>query len=77
MVAAAGTVMDDGTVTKALLEARFTIRPPFGADPDKVTVQVSASAPVMEVVLHASALTVGDATVPVPLRLIAVVGALL
>ena len=66
-----------GTVTELLLLARETLRPPVGAEPDRVTVQASASDPVIEVLLQDTALTVGVTVVPVPLRLTVAVGALL
>ena len=77
LVAPAATVTEPGTVTALPLLARETLRPPVGAAPDKLTVQVSASAPVMEVLLQDTALTVGVTVVPVPLRLTTAVGALL
>ena len=51
--------------------------PPLGAEPDRLTVQESPSAPVMEVLLQEIALTVGATAVPVPLRLTVTAGALL
>jgi len=36
-----------------------TLTPPVGAEPVKLTVQASASDPVIEVLLHETALTVG------------------
>ena len=75
--APAGTETLAGTVTELLLLARETFRPPVGAEPDRVTVQASASAPVIEVLLQDTALTVGVTVVPVPLRLTVAVGALL
>ena len=77
VVAVAGTVTEAGTVTALLLLASATLRPPVGAEPDRVTVQVSASAPVMEVLLQDTALTVGVTVVPVPLRVTVAAGALL
>jgi hypothetical protein len=77
LVAVAGTVTELGTVTVPLLLDRPTLTPPVGAEPDKLTVHESASAPVMDVLLQATALTVGITTVPVPLRLTVAVGALL
>lgn len=75
--APAGTETLAGTVTELLLLAREALRPPAGAGPDKLTVHVSASDPVIEVLLQDTALTVGVIVVPVPLRLTAAVGALL
>ena len=77
LVAVAGTVTEPGTVTALLLLTRLTLMPPAGAGPDKFTVQASASDPVIEVLLQDTELTVGETAVPVPLRLTAVVGALL
>jgi hypothetical protein len=77
LVAVAGTVIEPGTVTALLLLERLTLWPPVGAEPDKLTVHVSASAPVMEVLLHDTALTVGVTVVPVPLKTTVAVGALL
>jgi hypothetical protein len=75
--AVAGTVTELGTVTALLLLARETLTPPVGADPDRLTVHESASAPVIELLLHETALTVGAIAVPVPLRLMVAVGAVL
>jgi len=77
LVAVAGTVIEAGTVTALLLLLSETLRPPVGAEPERFTVHVSASAPVMEVLPHDSALTVGATVVPVPLRLTVAVGAVL
>jgi hypothetical protein len=75
--AVAGTVTELGTVTALLLLASATLTPPVGADPDRLTVQESASAPVMEVLLQYTALTVGATAVPVPVKLTVAAGALL
>ncbi len=77
LVAAAGTVTQPGTATAELLAERPMANPPVGAEPDKLTVQESASEPVIDVLLHEIALTVGVTVVPVPLRLTAGVGTLL
>lgn len=77
LVAAAGTVTELGTETAELLVASTTLTPPAGAELDSVTVQESAIDPVMEVLLHFTALTPGVTSVPVPLRLTATEGALL
>ena len=69
LVAVAGTVTELGTVTVLALLERLTLRPPVGADPDKLTVHVSASEPVIDVLLQDTAFTVGETVVPVPLRL--------
>lgn len=75
--AVAGTEIVLGTVTEPLLLTIPTVTPPVGADPDSVTVQESASAPVIEVLLQETALTVGATAVPVPLRLTLAAGAVL
>jgi len=77
LVAEAGTVTEPGTVTELPLLARPTVMPPVGAAPDKLTVQASASDPVIEVLLQETALTVGKTAAPVPLRFTATAGALL
>ena len=77
LVAVAGTVTEVGRVTAPLVLARLTLSPPVGAEPDKVTLQESASVPVIEVLPHDTALTVGVTAVPVPVTLTAGVGALL
>ena len=69
LVAVAGTVTEVGTVTVLALLERLTLRPPVGAEPDKLTAHVSASEPVIDVLLQDSAFTVGATVVPVPLRL--------
>jgi len=58
LVAFAGTVMEDGTVTAAVLLARFTASPPEPAFEFKVIVQVSLSAPVTDVLLHVKVLNI-------------------
>jgi hypothetical protein len=59
---------DGGTVTAALLLARFTLMPPVGAPLATVTVQASVAAPVSEFVVQVSDDTAGRiAIVPVPL----------
>lgn len=73
----AGTVTEAGTATELLLLARLTLRPPLGAEPDRLTVHESDSAPVMEVLPQLTALTVGATDVPVPLKLTGDVDALL
>ncbi len=77
LAAVAGTVTELGTVTALLLLLRDTVTPTVGAEPDRLTVHVSASDPVIEVLPQFTALTVGITVVPVPLRLTAAVGALL
>jgi hypothetical protein len=77
LVAVAGTVTEPGTVTALLLLARLTITPPAGAMPDKLTVHESARDPVIEVLLHETALTVGATATPAPFRFTMAVGALL
>ena len=76
-VAVAGTETEAGTTTEPLLLASATLRPPEGADPESVTVQESARAPVIEVLPHVNALTVGATVEPVPVRLTVAAGALL
>jgi hypothetical protein len=73
----AGTVIEVGTVTALLLLARFTTKPPVGADPDKLTVQASVVDPVIEVLLQVIPLIVGVTVVPFPLMLTVTAGALL
>ena len=75
--AVAGTVTEAGTLTAELSLESATLSPPEGAEPDRVTVQASASVPVIEVVPQLMPLTVGVTVVPVPLRLTVAVGALL
>lgn len=77
LVAVAGTVTEPGIVTALLVLPRLTLMPPVGAAPDRLTVQASASDPVMDVLLQDTVLTVGKTAVPVPLRLTVAVGALL
>lgn len=77
LFAVAGIVMELGTVTALLLLARATLRPPVGAEPDKLTVHESERAPVIEVLLQERELTAGATDVPVPLRLTDALGALL
>ena len=60
LVALAGTVTDDGTVTAALLLERFTIIPPLGAELLNVTVHASVPAPVIDALLQESALNVDE-----------------
>jgi hypothetical protein len=69
LVAFAGTVTVDGTVTAVLLLARFTIIPPEGAPPFSVTVQVSVPAPVIEALPQEIDFKVA---IPIPLRVIVV-----
>lgn len=76
-VAVAGTVTEPGTVTELLLLERAILTPPVGAEADSVTVHESDSAPVMDVLLHDSPLTLGVVVVPVPLRATYTAGALL
>ena len=76
-VAVAGTVMEVGVVTEALLLASVTLTPALGALPESVTVHESASDPVIDVLPHVNPLTVGVTVVPVPLKLTDTLGALL
>jgi hypothetical protein len=64
--APAATVTDAGTVTAALLLARFTVRGPAAA-PVSVTVQASVAAPVSDALPHVTPFTAGC---PVPLSAI-------
>ena len=66
---APGTMTELGTTTFTLLLASETLIPPVGAEADRVTLQESASEPVIEVLAHESELRVGTFVVPVPLRL--------
>ena len=77
LVAVAGTVTEAGTVTAPLLLARLTLTPPVGAEPERLTEHESASAPVIDALVHCTALTVGITTVPVPLTVAIADGALL
>jgi len=77
VVAVAGIVSEAGTFTLVLLLASATVMPPFGAEPDRATLQLSAKDPTMEELLQESALNVGAVVVPFPLRLTACVPALL
>lgn len=77
LLAVAGTVTALGTATELLLLASATVTPPVGAEPERLTLQVSERAPVIDVLLHDTALTVGAAAMPVPLRLSDVLGTLL
>jgi hypothetical protein len=70
VVAPAGTVTEDGTVTALLLLARFTAKPPLAAAAFSVTMQLSVPAPVIEPLAQLRLLRSGT-PVPVPLRLIA------
>lgn len=64
----AGTVIEEGTVTEPLLLTSTTLRPPDGAEPESVTLQESARAPVIEVLPHVRLLIVGTTVEPVPLK---------
>jgi hypothetical protein len=77
LAAVAGTRIEPGTVTAALLLDSATVKPPVGAEPDRLTEQESVSVPVIETVLQLTALTVGVPVAPVALRLTADAGALL
>jgi hypothetical protein len=73
LVAPAATITEDGTVTVALLLARFTEKPPSAAAAFNVTVHASVPEPIIELLLHASDVNVGAGAFtarPVPLRLI-------
>lgn len=77
LFAVAGMVIDAGTTTELLLLASATVTPPVGAEPVRATLQVSLNAPVMDVLLQVSELTVGVTDEPAPLRLMETTGALL
>lgn len=68
-LAVAGTVTVTGTATALLLLARLTVNPPAGAAEFRVTVQLSAPAPVIDPLLQLSPL---NTVMPVPLRVIKV-----
>ena len=57
----AGTVTDAGRVTALLLQDRPTANPPVGAAVLNVTVQLSVPAPVIDPLVHVSALSVAAA----------------
>ena len=76
-LAVAGIVIDAGTFTFALLLARAIVTPPFGADPDNVTLQESATDPTIDELPQLSALRVAVDVVPLPERLTAPAPALL
>lgn len=68
VVAPPAICTDGGSVTAALLLARFTLIPPEGALLATVTVHASVAAPVREFVVQVSDVTAGKiAIVPVPL----------
>src|SRR6185312_8605952 len=69
LAAPAGTVTEDGTVTALLLLDRPTASPPDPAAADKLTVHASLPEPVIEPLLHVTALSTPEAACPVPLRL--------
>jgi hypothetical protein len=73
LVAFAGTINVDGTVTAGLLLARFTLRPPVPAAKVSVTVQLSLPDSVIDALLQESALNAAGTAVPVPVGLITVV----
>jgi hypothetical protein len=68
LVAPAATVTVAGTVTAALLLARFTAKPPLAAAALRLTVQTSVPAPVIDEFEHEIPVSAGA---PVPVRLIA------
>nr|WP_239461261.1 hypothetical protein [Occallatibacter savannae] len=70
-LAVAGMDIEPGTATEPLLLARATVTPPEGAEAERDTVQVSASAPVMEVLPQVRPFRVGATVEPVPLKLTA------
>lgn len=61
VVALVAIVIEAGTVTAELLLERFTLRPPAGAGADKVTLQESLPAPVIELLLQEMPVSAGGA----------------
>jgi len=59
LVDPAPTVTEAGTVTAELLLAKLTAKPPVGAAVFSVTVQLSVPAPVIDPLVHVSALNTG------------------
>jgi hypothetical protein len=75
LVALAATVTVAGTLTAALLLDRLTLSPPLGAAASSVTLHASLPDPVMDALLHESALSSAVVAVaPVPLKLTTTVG---
>jgi hypothetical protein len=75
LVAPAATATEAGTVTAALSLARVTVVPPVGAAALSVTVQESVPGPMIALLVQVKALSAEIAVVvPVPLRLMTVVG---
>jgi hypothetical protein len=64
LIAFAGTITVAGTETAALLLDKFTLSPPFAGAALNVTVQESASDPVMDLLLQETPVKVGDALAP-------------
>jgi len=76
LYAPAVTAAVAGTLTAALLLARFTVSPPLGAGALNVTRHGSVPAPVMIPFLQLNTLTAGVLKLPeVPLRLTVIVAA--
>lgn len=73
----AGITIDAGTFTFVLLLASAIVTPPFGADPDRVTLQESATDPTTVELPQESALSAGVVVVPFPERLTVPLPALL
>jgi hypothetical protein len=69
LVALAGTTTVAGTVTAALLLARFTLRPPLPAAAVRATVQLSLPDSVIEALVQESELNATGTAVPVPVAL--------
>lgn len=65
VVAPAGTVIDDGTVTAVALLDRLTVKPPLAAAELRLTVQPSVPAAVIELFVQFNPLSTGvvDASV--------------
>jgi hypothetical protein len=77
LVAPAGTVTEEGTVRAALLLPIPTLYPPLGAAELMVTEQESVPVPLMEVLPHTSALTMGAVALdlmPLPCSLTVALG---
>ena len=66
--APAGTVTEAGTVTAVFELDRLTARPPVPAAADRLTVQASVPAPVIEFWLQLRLLRTPGAARPMPLR---------
>jgi hypothetical protein len=74
LVALAGTVTDAGTLIALSLLERLTVNPVPGAAELSPTVQLSVPEPVIDAFVQETALKVGGAATPLPLRLTDAVG---